>query len=88
MTIDFFNQNWNRFLPLLGVDSCWLKLANFDSVVGDEDRELREFKAFSPWCMLLPFPPELGLDELVSWTVKDGKGCVETPAVMRKWKGL
>ena len=70
---------------MLGVESCWLKLANLDSVVGDEDRELREFKTFSPWCiLLLPFPPELGLDELVSWTVKDGKGCVEPPAIITK----
>ena len=33
--------------------------------------------------LLLLFAPGLGLHELVSWTVKDGKGCVDPPAIMK-----
>ena len=37
------------FLPLLGVDSCWLSVANFDSavMVGEDARDVRELDPLS-----------------------------------------
>ena len=45
------------FLPLLGVDSCWLSVANFDSavMVGDDARDVRELDPLSPWGLLAVF---------------------------------
>ena len=65
-------------LPLLGVESCWLKLLNFDSalVVGEEDLEVREVEFLSH--------PDPGRQDVVSWTVKDGKFCAERLAMIKK----
>ena len=44
-------------LPLLGVDSCWLSVANFDSavMVGDDARDVRELDRLSVGGLLAVF---------------------------------
>ena len=70
---------------MLGVESCWLKLLNFDSalVVGEEDLEVREDEFLSHWKLLIPLP-DPGRHDPVSWTVKDGKFCAEMLAMVLK----
>lgn len=71
---------------MLGVESCWLKLLNFDSalVVGEDDLDVRELGFLSHWKLPLPDP---GRHEPVSWTVKDGKFCAEMLAMILKFFG-
>ena len=44
-------------LPLLGVDNCWLSVANFDSavMVGDDARDVRELDPLSVGGLLAAF---------------------------------
>jgi len=65
------------YLPLLGVESCWLKLLNFDSalVVGEEDLEV--FLSH----------PDAGRQGL-SWTVNDGRFCADILSKIKKQECL
>ena len=61
------------FLPLLGVDSCWLSVANFDSavMVGEDARDVRELDPLSVWGLLaaLEEVPWLLLASWLDWGV-------------------